>query len=92
MHLRVSLYDIKDHAQIEMKKHGITYQYATPQSIGDQWWFWNCENIPDPLPKGFSILKIEDPFEYVGFGISKETAVKIRDYKKICPSMDKSQN
>jgi hypothetical protein len=68
-----------------MKKLGITYQHSTPQSIGDQWWFWNCENIPDPLPKHLSILK-EDPMKCIGWGLSEEDAKKIRDYNNIIPS------
>jgi len=40
----------KRHAQVVMKELGITYQHSTPQSIGDQFWFWNCENIPEKLP------------------------------------------
>lgn len=68
------------HPQIVMKELMITYQHATPQSIGDQWWFWNCENIPDNLPKFITELEI-DPMQCIGFGLSKEAAEDIRDYK-----------
>ena len=68
------------HPQVVMKELGITYQHSTPQSMGDQWWFWNCENVPDPLPKHFSILECKDPLEMIGWGLSKEDAEKIRDY------------
>ena len=81
-HLRYNLYGLPDEQrQVVMKQLGITYQHATPQSIGDQWWFWNCENIPDPLP---SYLEVADwdPMECIGWGLSKEDAEKIRDYKK----------
>jgi hypothetical protein len=37
-----------------MKSLGITYSHATPQSLGDQWWFWNCENAPSELPEFLS--------------------------------------
>jgi hypothetical protein len=67
------------HPQIVMKDLGITYQHATPQSICDQWWFWNCENIPDPLPGYLSILDV-DPMKFVGFGLSQLKAEAIRDY------------
>lgn len=70
------------HAQVVMRELGITYQHSTPQSISDQWWFWNCENIPEFLPEYITDLGINDPMEYVGFGLSKEWAEKIRDYKK----------
>jgi hypothetical protein len=70
----------QEHAQKVLKELGITYQHATPQSMGDQWWFWNCENIPDPLPP---FLDVADwnPMEMIGWGLSKEDAEKIRDYK-----------
>ena len=67
------------HPQKAMKELGITYQHATPQSMGDQWWFWNCENIPEVLPSFLDELKA-DPMECIGFGLNQETAEKIRDY------------
>lgn len=75
-HLNLSMYDFTDHAQIAMKKLGITYQMAVPQSLYDSWWFFNCENVPDPLPEGITLLKRE-PHEYVGYGLSKEDADSI---------------
>lgn len=72
-----------EHPQNTMERFGITYQHATPQSMGEQWWFWNCENIPDPLPEHFSILDL-DPIEQIGLGLSKEDAEKIRDYNNNC--------
>jgi hypothetical protein len=78
-HLRVSLYYNDEHPQKMMQRLGITYQHATPQSLGDQWWFWNCENVPDTLPEHVTILDA-DPMEMIGWGLSKEDAEKIRDY------------
>lgn len=69
------------HAQAVMKELGITYQHATPQSMGDQWWFWNCENVPDDIPGFLTELEL-DPMECIGYGLSKEIAEKIRDYNK----------
>lgn len=69
----------QEHAQFVMQKLGITYQHATPQTMGDCWWFWNCENVPDPLPPYLSILNL-DPMTAIGYGLSKEDAEKIRDY------------
>ena len=69
------------HAQVQMKELGITYQYSTPQSIGDQWWFWNCENIPKKLPDHITEADL-DPMECIGYGLSLEDAEKIRDYNK----------
>lgn len=65
------------HPQNAMKLLGITYQHATPQSIGDQWWFWNCENIPNPLPTFLSELE-SDPMDCIGWGLDKETAKLIK--------------
>jgi len=68
------------HPQNVMKRLCITYQHATPQTMGDQWWFWNCENLPDVLPDHITELAL-DPMECIGHGLSKEEAEKIRDYQ-----------
>jgi len=68
------------HPEAIMKSLGITYQHATPQSLGDQWWFWNCENVPGNLPYFLEELKL-DPMEQIGFGLSRKNAEWIRDYK-----------
>ena len=68
------------HAQKVMHDLGITYQHSTPQSLGDQWWFWNCENIPDELPKYITELNL-NPMECIGYGLSEEEALEIRDHK-----------
>lgn len=67
------------HPQKAMKALGITYTNATPQTMGEQWWFWNCNNVPDQLPGFLTELKL-DPMECIGFGLSKEEAESIRDY------------
>lgn len=38
------------HPQKVMDQLGITYSRAIPQSIADQWWFYDCENVPAELP------------------------------------------
>lgn len=63
-----------------MKELGITYQHSTPQSMADQWWFWNCENIPEDLPKSLSDLGL-NPMDVIGRGLDQETAEEIRDYQ-----------
>ena len=82
MHLR---YDImvayidcneKRHAQTVMRELGITYQHAKPQSLGDQWWFWNCKDVPAILPEYITELKL-DPLKQVGWGLTKEQAALI---------------
>lgn len=67
------------HPQEVMKELGIIYQHSTPQSMVDQWWFWNCENTPEILPSYLTPLDL-DPMECIGYGLSKEKAESIRDY------------
>jgi hypothetical protein len=79
MHLRYKLndaYDCKEnrHPKIVMKELGITYHHAMLNSMGDQWWFWNCKGIPDELPK---YLEPMDLNKCIGLGLSKEDADKI---------------
>ena len=63
IHLRYKLYANSPpcHAQTQMKRLGITYSKAVPQSIVDQWWFIDCEDVPDPLPEYLS--KFDDTFD-----------------------------
>ena len=66
------------HSLDVMKDLGITYHHATPQSMGDCWWFWNCEGMPNELPTYLSISD-KDPMECIGWGLSQVAAEKIRD-------------
>lgn len=68
------------HPQQVMKNLGITYTHATPQSIADQWWFWDCNNAPAELPKYLTYLDV-DPMEFIGFGLTKEIAKSIKSLK-----------
>lgn len=87
MHLRFDYmtayidYNEKRHAIEVMQSFGITYQHFTPQSIADQFWFWNCENVPDNLQEYITELNVE-PMECIGFGLSKEDAIKINNYDR----------
>ena len=56
-----SLAGVKKHPQQVMKDLGITYKHSTPQSMADQWQFWNCGNIPDELPEFIEELKVMVP-------------------------------
>lgn len=75
-HLQLDMHQVTEHAQKVMAKLGITYQHATPQSIADCWWFWNCENVPGELPPYLSELNM-DPREAIGYGLSKDQADEI---------------
>jgi hypothetical protein len=71
-----------------MKSLGITYTHSTPQSLGDQWWFWNCENLPDPLPDYLEPLNDSkgnplDPFKCIGWGLSEQEARWIDIYGRM---------
>jgi len=68
------------HPQKAMKELGITYTNATPQRMGDQWWFWNCESLPDNLPPFLTEMQ-NDPMEMIGYGLNQKEAESIRDYK-----------
>ena len=46
------------HPEIIVLNAAIIYKVAIPQSIADQWWFLNCNNIPDELPDYLSYIKI----------------------------------
>jgi len=53
------------------KQYGIEFDLAVPQTLGDQTWYFNCKNVPDELPEGYSFL--EKPIEkYIGYGLSQE--------------------
>ena len=47
--------------------------------MGDQWWFWNCEYMPEELPS-FLSPGLDVDLEQIGWGLSKEDAEKIRDF------------
>jgi len=57
-----------------LKELGIKYFHATPQTMGDQFWFWNCTNVPDELPPYLSLLGL-DPRKCSG--VSEDVANKI---------------
>jgi hypothetical protein len=49
-----------------MRNLGITYKKAIPQSLGDQWWFLDCESVPKNLPSTFSIINQSAIDEWLG--------------------------
>jgi len=64
------------HPKKVMEELGITYFHATPQSLGDCWWFWCCENVPKELPSFLSPLSVK-PELAIGYGLSKKEAESI---------------
>lgn len=70
-----------EHPQVVMKELGISYHHATPQSIAEQWWFWNCEGYPETLPQFLTVLNIE-PKKAIGLGLSEEKAAQLTNDSK----------
>ncbi|WP_368762129.1 hypothetical protein [Klebsiella pneumoniae] len=75
--LTVSLYDINEHAQQFMKRLGVEYGLAVPQSIADCWQFYMCEYDPDTLPDFVGVKNDINPNSWVGHGLSHENAAQI---------------
>ncbi len=75
-HLRYDMFLSRKFPVKDMKELGITYQHVTGQSMADQVWFWNCDNVPANLPEYITELKI-DPYDAIGYGLSKSDADKI---------------
>ena len=69
---------------IQAKDLGITYDKSVPQTIADQTWYFNCKNVPEELPNGWSVLK-GDLEQFIGHGLSwqdvKELKQEIESYE-----------
>ena len=50
---------VKGHPQEVMRNLGIKYKYAIPQSLGDQWWFIDCEYNCE-LPSYLTVMEFTD--------------------------------
>ena len=64
MHLILNYRDANEcgvhgHAQTIFHKLGIDYELAIPQSMADQFWFFNCTNVPEPLPDWLKVLDVK---------------------------------
>ena len=89
INLRYDMYPAPmEHPQVVMKKLGIKYQIAVPQSIADQWWFLNCENVPDNLPKYLEPLNNYETGqqikfdEMIGYGLNESDVVRLNKFKE----------
>lgn len=82
INLTLDLWGVNEHAQKVMKKLGITYSLAVPQSLGDSWWFFNCKNIPNPLPKYLKVLTV-DYHKCVGYGLAEEDVEMLDNEEKV---------
>ena len=63
------------HAIDAMNDLGITYKSAIPQSLGDQWVFYDCQNIPESLPRYASLREMNNR-DYEDSGITPQQEVK----------------
>lgn len=68
---------VRAHPQEDMKRLGITYYHAVPQTLFDGWDFWCCENVPEDLPEYLTKPKNDDPLAFVGGGLSHDMATLI---------------
>lgn len=59
-----------------VKELGIKYEKSVPQSICDQFWFFNCTNVPDNLPPYITPMEV-DIKNLVGHGLSAEDVEKL---------------
>ena len=78
--LIVSLYDIDEHAQKFMKRIGVKYGLAVPQSMFDCWQFYMCEYDSGSLPSFVKVVDDKNPHDSIGFGLSKEMADEIYEW------------
>lgn len=69
------------HPRQVIKDAGITYTHAIPQTISDEWWFFNCENVMPHVEGVISTLEIDDAREYIGWGLSAKQAEEINNYQ-----------
>jgi hypothetical protein len=63
------------HPQDVMSALGIKYVHATSHMIAESWKFYNCTNVPDPMPR-FLVVNNQPLESMIGYGLS-ETDVKI---------------
>lgn len=56
---------------IKPKELGIKWEKSVVQTIADQTWFFNCTNVPDPLPNGWEVMDIP-LHELIGYGLDED--------------------
>jgi hypothetical protein len=69
---------VDEHPEDVVAELGIRWQKAVPQSIADQWWFFNCENVPDQMPPFITELGLK-PSECIGLGLSEDDAKSLEE-------------
>lgn len=77
INLRRKWYDIKYNNTITAQDLGIDYSKAVPQTMGEQTWYFNCQNVPEELPDGWSIIEGELE-KFIGYGLSWDDVKELR--------------
>lgn len=72
------------HPGEDMRRLGITYTHATPQSVSAEWWFWNCTHSGE-LPPYIRPLDV-NPTDAIGYGLSWSDAREI--LRERCETID----
>jgi len=65
-------YDENRHPEFVMRELGINYRRGIPITVGQQWWFCNCENIPDKLPTYITHIKAKATLDQIKKYIAAE--------------------
>lgn len=68
----------REHPMHVMDALGIAYQIGVSQPLFDCWHFWNCEKLPDSLPRFLQVMTAQ-PVDSIGFGLTKEDVAAIKD-------------
>lgn len=79
----VGKYDavFKQHPQKVLRDLGITYKKAVPQSIGNQWWFFDVHGDLDKLHKDLYEIKFKDDLsELIGYGLCPQDVIQLQGY------------
>lgn len=65
---------------ISAKELGITWRKGVVQNLGDQTWFFDCGNVPEKLPQGWSVLEGELE-SFIGHGLSWNDVKELKNIK-----------
>ena len=60
------------HAQQVMRKLGLTYKYAVPQSLYDSWWFFGVVGDVSNLLDFLKVRDFGDLRRFIGYGLSEQ--------------------
>lgn len=79
----VGKYDavFREHPQKVLRDFGITYKKAVPQSIGNQWWFFDVQGDLSQLHKDLYEIKFKDDLsELIGYGLGIQDVINLQGY------------